>query len=82
MPATWSVQEAKSRFGELIERARSEGPQVVARRGKETAVVLSVEEYRRLLGRQPSLKDWLLSGPRVEDFEVERDRDLGRDVEL
>ena len=82
MPATWSVQEAKNRFGELIERARREGPQHVARRGKEAAVVLSAEDYRRLLAGQPSLKDWLLSGPRVEGFEIERDRDPGRDLEL
>jgi antitoxin Phd len=44
--------------------------------------VLSAEDYRRMLARQPSLKDWLLSGPRVEGFETERDRDRGRDVEL
>ena len=28
---------------------------------------------------RPDFKDYLLSGPTVDDFEVERSRDLGRD---
>ena len=29
--ATWQVQEAKTRFSEVIERARTEGPQTITR---------------------------------------------------
>jgi antitoxin Phd len=79
---TWQVQDAKTRLSEVIERARSEGPQSITRHGKERAVVLSIEDYRRLAAQQPDFKAYLLGGPKVEDFSIERDRDLGRDVEL
>jgi prevent-host-death family protein len=80
--ATWQVQEAKTRFSEVIERARTEGPQTITRHGAERAVVLSIEEYRALVAHQPDFKAHLLGGPKVDDFSVERDRDAGRDIEL
>lgn len=45
---TWQVQEAKARFSELIETTLIEGPQIVTRRGVETAVVIPIEQWRRL----------------------------------
>ncbi len=45
---TWQVQEAKARFSELIETTITEGPQIVTRRGIETAVVVPIEQWRRL----------------------------------
>jgi prevent-host-death family protein len=38
--ATWQVQEAKTRLSEVIERARTEGPQTITRHGAARAVVL------------------------------------------
>lgn len=43
----WSVQDAKARFSEVIERARTEGPQTVTRHGRKVAVVVSAEEDDR-----------------------------------
>jgi antitoxin Phd len=60
------LQEAKARFSELIDDTLEKGPQVVTRRGVETAVVISIEEWRRLKEARPSLKDVLLSGPKFE----------------
>lgn len=71
--ATWQVQEAKSRFSEVIERARTEGPQTITRHGAERAVVLSVEDYRALAAHKPDFKAHLLGGPKVEEFSIERD---------
>lgn len=79
---TWQVQDAKARLGDVIERARTEGPQTITRHGKERAVVLSIEDYRALSRHRPDFKAYLLGGPKVEDFSVERDRDVGRDVDL
>jgi prevent-host-death family protein len=45
--ATWQLQEAKARFSELVETARTAGPQVIARRGVETAVLVPAEEWNR-----------------------------------
>jgi prevent-host-death family protein len=80
--ATWQVQDAKTRFSELIERARTEGPQTITRHGRERAVLLSIEDYRALAAHKPDFKAYLLGGPKVEDFPLDRDRDTGRAVEL
>jgi prevent-host-death family protein len=79
---TWQVQEAKTRLSEVIERARTEGPQIITRHGAERAVVISIEGYRALVAHQPDFKAHLLGGPKVDDFTIERDRDTGRPVEL
>jgi prevent-host-death family protein len=46
----WQLQDAKQRFSRLVDSARTDGPQVVTRHGREVAVVLSIEDYRRLRG--------------------------------
>lgn len=45
---TWPVADAKARFSELLDAAEKEGPQVVSRRGIETAVVVPIAEWKRL----------------------------------
>ena len=79
---TWNISEAKRRFSEIIERAQTEGPQVFTRYGKDRAVVLAVEDYRKLDAARPDFKEYLLSGPSVDDFENSRSDDPGREVEL
>lgn len=80
--AVWQVQDAKARLSEVIERARTEGPQTITRHGAERAVVLSIDDYRSLVAHKPDFKAHLLGGPKVDDFSIERDRDTGRIVEL
>jgi prevent-host-death family protein len=59
---TWPVQDAKARFSEFLDACLVEGPQMVTRRGAETAVLVPVQEWRRLRSAaQPSLKQLLLS---------------------
>lgn len=80
--ATWQVQQAKSRFSELLERAQREGPQTITRHGRDRAVLLSVEDYRALVSGRSDFRSYLLGGPKVDTFDVERDRDPGREVSL
>jgi len=80
--SVWQVQKAEARLAELIERARSEGPQTITRHGTARAVVLSIEHYRALAAHRPDFKAHLLGGPKVDDFSIERERDRGRPVEL
>jgi antitoxin Phd len=80
--ATWQVQEAKTRLSEVIERARTEGPQTITRHGAERAIVISIEDYRSLVAHQPDFKAHLLGGPKVDDFSIDRDRDTGRRIDL
>jgi len=80
--ATWQVQDAKTRLSEVIELARTEGPQTITRHGAERAVVLSIEDYRALAALKPDFKAHLLGGPKFDDFSVKRDHDTGRPVDL
>jgi prevent-host-death family protein len=66
----------------VIEEAHGKGPQIITRHGMERAVVLSIEDYRALTAHKPELKAYLLGGPKVEQFEIEPDRDTGREIEL
>ena len=62
MSRKWPVQDAKARFSELLDTALSEGPQIVTKRGVETAVLIPIEQWRRLERMsKPDLKDLLLS---------------------
>ena len=68
MARSWQVQEAKARFSELLEASLEEGPQIVTKRGVEAAVLVPIEEWRRMeAAAKPSLKDLLLApGARTE----------------
>lgn len=83
---TWQVQEAKAKFSEVVKRAAKEGPQIITHHGEETAVVLSIDEYRRLEAARLSDVDILLDGPKLSDADVDllaaRAKDFGRDIEL
>ena len=58
----WPVQDAKSRFSELLDTALTEGPQIVTKRGVEAAVLLPIEQWRRLERMtKPDLKELLLA---------------------
>jgi len=59
----WQLQHAKARFSELVDDAVEKGPQIVTRRGIDTAVVVSIDEWRRAQpSLRPTLKEVLL-GP-------------------
>ncbi|MEM9765257.1 MAG: type II toxin-antitoxin system Phd/YefM family antitoxin [Pseudomonadota bacterium] len=84
MSEEWQVQEAKAKFSEFLDAALSRGPQVVTKRGVPTAVLVPIDEWRRLqAGSKPSLKDLLLdSGPRTEALVPERSGHTRRAVPL
>lgn len=59
---TWPVHDAKARFSEFLDACMAEGPQMVTKRGAEAAVLVPVDEWRRLqAAARPSLKQLLLS---------------------
>lgn len=62
MSKKWPVQDAKAKFSELLDTALTEGPQIVTKRGVETAVILPIEQWRRLeTMTRPDLKELLLA---------------------
>lgn len=68
---SWAVQDAKARFSEFLEACLEDGPQIVTKRGSETAVLVSIDEWRRMSrSARPSLKELLLSDEARTDFLV------------
>lgn len=72
----WKVQDAKARFSELLDTTLKQGPQVLTRRGEDAAVLVPMEEWRRLQrAARPTLKSLLLGeGPRFEELVPPRGR--------
>ena len=80
--ARWQLQQAKQQFSRVVELARREGPQLVTRNGKEVAVVLDVDEYRRLRSDEGAFKRFLTSAPDLDGLPIERSTELSRTIEL
>ena len=71
MPKNWPVQDAKARFSALLDASLNEGPQIVTRRGIEVAVLVPIEQWRRLEAEtQLNLKDLLLAAEPQADIPV------------
>jgi antitoxin Phd len=77
---SWQLQDAKARFSEFLDAALKKGPQIVTRRGVEAAVLVPMEEWRRLQREsRPNIKELLLGeGPRFEDIAPKRGAWKGR----
>jgi antitoxin Phd len=57
----WAVQDAKARFSELLDSCMKNGPQLVTKRGADAAVLVPLQEWKRLQSAaKPSLKALLL----------------------
>ncbi len=84
--APWQLQTAKARFSEVFRLALASGPQLITRGGREAVVVLPAAQFDALVARsqQPkSLVDFFKCSPLAGlNLELERNRDLGRDIEL
>ena len=79
----WTLAEAKARLSELIERARSAGPQRITENGKEAVVVVAAEEWTQCIARDGSLVDFLRKSPLASsDVQIERDRIAPRRTDL
>ena len=79
----WQLQDAKNKFSEVVEKALKSGPQIITRRGIETAVVISIEDYQKLTRPKLDLVNFFRKSPlRGVDLDLTRDKDLGREVDF
>ncbi len=79
MGHVWQLQEAEGNLSRLLEQALQDGPQVISKQGVETAVVLSVNDYRRMLLHQKRLSEFFRDSPLVGvPLDVSRDKTLPR----
>jgi antitoxin Phd len=84
MDNVWQLQDAKNKFSEVVEAALKRGPQVITKRGVETAIVLSYDEYRRMQLHQNKLSEFFRESPLAGvELDLARDRSpLRVDVDL
>jgi prevent-host-death family protein len=75
----WTVAEAKAHFSDLVEKAKTRGPQTITRHGKTAAVVVSAEEWTRRSQRKGNLAEFLSRSPLAgSGLKIERSSDLPR----
>lgn len=79
----WSVADAKARLSEVIDRARSEGPQHITKNGRPAAVVVAIEEWERKTKRKANFAEFFMNSPlRGVEIDLERLKDPPRDIDL
>ena len=68
---TWPVQNAKARFSEMLEQSLAEGPQVVTKHGKPTAVLVPMRQWDALqASSKRTLKQLLLERTIISDLSI------------
>jgi antitoxin Phd len=81
--ATWQLQEAKSKFSQLVEKALHHGPQIVTKHGNNAVVILSFEEYQRITTPKSDLVAFLRNSPLANiELNTSRDSNPPRDITL
>ena len=67
--AKWQLQEAKAMFSEVI-KASVLKPQIISVRGKDTAVIISIEEYKKFVRPRQTFCEFIQSSP-LRDLDLE-----------
>jgi prevent-host-death family protein len=79
----WQLQEAKNKFSEVVRKATEEGPQTVTKHGRDSVVVVSMEDYKKIERPQTSLVEFFRCSPLASvDLDIERDKSASRDISI
>lgn len=80
---TWQLQDAKSKFSQLVEKALHQGPQFVTKHGNNAVVILSFKEYQEITKPKSDLVGFLRNSPLGNiELDILRDKNPPRDIEL
>ncbi len=83
---SWPLQDAKAKFSAVVNKAITDGPQTVTRRGLDVVVIVSIEKFQEMSygGGKESLVDFFRESPLrdLPSHAFERDGDIGREVDL
>ncbi len=83
MGNVWQLQDAKNKFSNLVDKARHDGPQVVTKHGKESVVIIAIEDYQKLNKPTSDLISFFRKSPLSDiDLDLTRDKSPARDIEL
>jgi antitoxin Phd len=79
----WQLQDAKNKFSNLVKKAQHTGPQIVTKHGKDAVVVISIDEYKKLIKPKTNLVKIFQSSPLANaELSLTRNKEIPRDIEL
>ena len=79
----WQLQDAKNRFSNLVEKAQHTGPQVVTKHGKDAVVVISMDEYKKLIKPKQNLVNFFQQSPLANaELDLKRNKEIPRGIDL
>ena len=80
---TWQLQDAKSKFSMLVEKALHHEPQFVTRHGSDAVVIVAFEDYKRIIKPKTDLVTFLQNSPLAGiNLDLSRSKDLPREMDL
>lgn len=83
MGNVWQLQDAKNKFSNLVDKAHQDGPQIVTKHGKESVVIIAVEDYQKLNKPKSDLVSFFKKSPLSGlGLDLTRDKSSSRDIEL
>ncbi len=84
MNSVWQLKEAEDNFGEVVEEAIRNGPQIIENNGEEAVIIISLAEYRKLKEWRQKLSAFFMESPLAEiELDLQRDKsDLRPDFTL
>jgi prevent-host-death family protein len=83
MGNVWQLQDAKNKFSNLVDKAHHDGPQFVTKHGKDSVVVIAIEDYRKLNKPKSDLLSFFKNSPLSGiNLDLTRDKSSSRDIEL
>ena len=83
MGNVWQLQEAKNKFSNLVDKAHHDGPQVVTKHGKESVVIIAIEDYQKLNKPKSDLVTFFKKSPLSGIcLDLSRDKSSSRNIEL
>ena len=83
MKDVWQLQEAKNKFSKVVEKAKHEGPQIVTKHGKESVVVISIDEFHKYIKPEIDLLSFMQESPMAGvSLDIKRDKSDFRKIEL
>jgi prevent-host-death family protein len=81
--STWTIAHAKAKLSEVIDLARSSGPQTITRNGRTAVVIVAAEEWERKTKRNSSLAEFFAASPlRGSQLKIKRLKDRPRKIDL
>jgi len=79
----WQLQEAKSKFSKVVEKAINTGPQIVTKNGKEAVVIISFDKYKDHFEPKDSIVSFFKKSPIYNaNIEIDRKDDFVRELDL